>query len=190
MKTKLRLVLAFPLLFFCFSLWSQDSGGPWQKIEGKQDALTLGIRDAEGYLLETSELGRTLEAIQVRPNRSAIVSFPDGEGGIMDFQVEEHSVMHPELQARYPSIRSYRGFALNDPKARQIRFSFSPEGFQGMLLSASGSGDLFMEQIPEKPGRYVVFSRKEREENLNWKCETESRIGEAGLRQSISAAGR
>ncbi|SFR34317.1 Por secretion system C-terminal sorting domain-containing protein [Robiginitalea myxolifaciens] len=179
MKTKLRLVLAFPLLFFCFSLWSQDRGELWDEIAGTMDVPVLGIRDAQGYLLRTADLSRTLESLQGQSTRMITVSFPVGEGSIKTFQVEEYSIMHPDLQARYPQIRSYRGFAIDDPQGRQIRFSLSPQGFQGMLLSASGSGDVFIEQHPDRPGNYILFSRKDRDDPIAWKCETEGATASA-----------
>ena len=46
--------------------------------------------------------------------------------------------MEPELAAKYPQIRTYRGQGLDDPSAT-LRLDRTPSGLHAMILSASGS---------------------------------------------------
>jgi hypothetical protein len=58
-------------------------------------------------------------------NESVIIKFPDSDGNIRDYIVQEASVMEPELQAKFPEIRSYTGWQKNHPE-NTIRFSVTP----------------------------------------------------------------
>src|SRR5690606_17697259 len=53
------------------------------------------------------------------------VKFPNAEGTFDTYKVVEASVMHPDLQAKYPEIRSYAGYKIGDPSTK-IRFTVSP----------------------------------------------------------------
>ena len=67
---------------------------------------------------------------------NVILSFPNSDGKFENFRIVEASVLSPELQARYPDIRSYAGQGIEDPSAI-VRFSISPLGFQSMRISAN-----------------------------------------------------
>ena len=61
------------------------------------------------------------------------VPLPDGTSA--EFLVEETALMHPDLAARYPQIRTWVGRGVTDPTAT-ARFDMGPRGFHGMILSA------------------------------------------------------
>lgn len=61
------------------------------------------------------------------------IPMPDGTN--LDFRVFYDPIMHPDLAAQYPDIRSYTGFCDSDPTA-MLRFDVTPAGFHAMLLSA------------------------------------------------------
>ena len=63
------------------------------------------------------------------------LALPMPGGYSADFEVWEAPVMHAELQARFPEIRTYRGVGLDDPYAT-VRLDVTPAGFHAMVLSA------------------------------------------------------
>ena len=69
---------------------------------------------------------------------TTVISVPMPDGSSLEFTVRESAVMHPELAARYPGIRTYVGTAVSDP-AISGRFSIGPRGFRGMVQSALGT---------------------------------------------------
>lgn len=69
---------------------------------------------------------------------SALLELPHPDGGLERFRVIESPVMAPELAAKFPEIRTYRGVGVDDPTA-SVRFEVSPRGFSAMVLSASGA---------------------------------------------------
>ena len=65
-----------------------------------------------------------------------VLPLPNGEFG--RFQVAYAPIMAPELAAKYPQIRTYRGQGLGDPTAT-VRFDTTPSGFHAMIMSADGT---------------------------------------------------
>ncbi|MEE9126410.1 MAG: zinc-dependent metalloprotease family protein, partial [Planctomycetota bacterium] len=67
-----------------------------------------------------------------------VIHLPLPDGGTARFLVKESPIMEPELAAKYPQIRTYRGQGLDDPSAT-LRLDHTPSGLHAMILSASGS---------------------------------------------------
>lgn len=65
------------------------------------------------------------------------VSIPMPDAQTRRFDVQESPVMMPGISARYPSIRSYRGVATDDPNT-VIRFVVSPAGFHAAIRGKDG----------------------------------------------------
>jgi hypothetical protein len=51
-----------------------------------------------------------------------------------EFSVWETPLMHPDLAARYPEIKTYTGRGIDNPFAT-VRLTVTPRGFHGMILS-------------------------------------------------------
>ena len=67
------------------------------------------------------------------------LSLPMPEGGRYSrFVVEEVAIMHPDLAARYPEIRTYRGRSLDNPGAT-LAFDVTPAGFHAQIRSGDGA---------------------------------------------------
>lgn len=191
MTTKLRLVLTIPVLLFSFSSLGQQSADFWREDAGSGQRLTAAGESlrAEGtaaYLLEEDAIRRALGPLHSGAEASVELRFPDGSGGSQAYRVREQSVMAPELQARYPEIRSYVGTALADPASR-IRFSMSPEGFQAMLRS-SDTKSRFIEKVPGSDSRYMLFASEDKEAlPTAWKCATEELGGKIPAGTAMAA---
>jgi len=69
---------------------------------------------------------------------SSLLAIPHPDGSLALFRVIESPVMAPELAAKFPEIRTFRGEGVDDPTA-SVRFEFSPRGFSAMVLSAFGA---------------------------------------------------
>ncbi len=128
----------------------------------KQNKQTLPKNQTFG--LDINGLKQTLSQSPKREDfarqSNVIVSFPNSDGTMERFRVFEASVFHPDLQARYPDIRSYAGQGIDDPSA-VIRFSVSPQGFQSMSLSANRPAT-FIESITSDGNLYAAYNRQDR----------------------------
>lgn len=99
----------------------------------------------------------------VQPGKSNfIVSMPVEGNKLEQFRVVEAPVMDPKLAAKYPGIKSYTGVSVSDP-ATSIRFSISPQGFNGMILS-TGKSTVYIDpadHLSNKDNLYVAVARKD-----------------------------
>ena len=103
---------------------------------------------------------------------SFIITIPNENGQPEQFRVVEASVMHPLLAAKHPRIRSFTGKSLTDPTT-VIRFSMTPEGFKGMVLSAKKS-TVYIESVDRKQQVYSVVAKSELPSLPAYKCLTKS----------------
>lgn len=179
MKTKLRLVFSIPIFLLSFCSIAQQSAGPWREETSFSRRLTaaghaLKAQQGKSYSLDETGLRRSLAPLRGRPGASARVYFPDRNGVLRPYRVVERSVMAPALQARYPEIRSYLGVG-TDQNGLRIRFSLSPDGFQGMITDPREAGAGFLEKVPGGGQHYLLFDRDQKEAlPSSWKCGTQA----------------
>ena len=72
-----------------------------------------------------------------------MIRLPLPEGGEEQFRVARSAVMHPDLAARYGSIRAFVGMSTERPGV-MARMELTPKGFHAMVMDPF-DGDLFME---------------------------------------------
>ena len=99
------------------------------------------------FSLDLDKLKAQLDGVPSRNNISsssmAEIYFPDNNGGMERFQVSETSTLAPEIALKYPNIKTYIGFSLDNPGSR-IRFSITPQGLKTMST------------YPDKPTLFTV----------------------------------
>ena len=79
-----------------------------------------------------------LESTPLSTRGGVVLPLPTPEGGFASFRVVEAPVMAPELQARYPQIRSYFGRGIDVP-GTVVRISSTPDGFRALVLGKGGT---------------------------------------------------
>ena len=93
-------------------------------------------------------------------DQQQILSLPLPDGGSARFRLFESPVMAAGLQARYPGIRSYTGYGLDDPSAL-LKCDWTPWGFHAMLSSAR-HGTIFIDPYSHgDTGFYTVYNKKD-----------------------------
>lgn len=90
---------------------------------------------------------------------SFILSIPNENGVMEKYRVVEAPVMHPDLAAKYPGIKSYAGQGIDEPSST-VRFDMSPRGFHAMVLSTVRK-TIYIDAVDRTGPYYVVFSRKD-----------------------------
>ncbi|WP_165828304.1 zinc-dependent metalloprotease [Chryseobacterium phosphatilyticum] len=169
--------------FFIFSLLIPFLGlSQWtrteirsQKIKKSQEKLEFsGL-----YSLNVDQFKQMLKSTPARfsSEKGTVISLPTAQGKQERFQVWEYSNMAPELQAKYPDIKSYVGTALEDPTV-YLRFSVSPVGFSSMI-TRSGVSE-FIEPYTEDRLVYAVFDSNARrgQDKEPFECLTPKDLGE------------
>ena len=181
---KLKLLL----LFFTISstmLWSQNKN-LWTNMSNSKITLTKSdhqtLNNFIVYGLDKQTLKTSLTNAPSRTDfnttSNVIVGFPNHKGQIKKFRITEASTMHPDLQERYPEIRSYFGQSTEDASS-QIRFSFSPYGLSAMILSPE-DGNTFIEPSKNDSNSFVVYNRGNRiNSNDDFECEVTNQMNKS-----------
>lgn len=144
------------------NFWRKSAEPPAEKQ--LQSAHTLIPSSYQVFSLNLSDIRNDLKAAPVRgeaPVTSGLViAFPNHKGELGRFRVTEASVLHPDLAAKYPGIKSYAGQGIDDPTAT-IRFSVSDQlGFHGMVLSGKDH-TYYIDPYTVDRSTYKVYARKD-----------------------------
>lgn len=103
-----------------------------------------------------------------------ILTLPTPNGGTARFELEETPVLHPDLQAKYPQIRSYTGRGIDDPTA-VLKCDLTPWGFHGMVQSIHANTFYIDPAIHGNDALYVVYNKKDylpKQADGLWACAT------------------
>ena len=177
---KKALILLTSLLFFS-SIYGQQNF-PWTDIDENSTNLTVTERANLPQMYRTIQLDLALmnKILRSAPGFQDAVSgkagvslaFPMPDGTTQNFQIFEKSVMHPDLAAKYPAIKSYVGYGVDDPTAN-ARFGISPKGFHAMIMSGRTSS-VYIDTYDGDATQYVSFFRKDKNGNSHFSCGTET----------------
>ncbi|MCO6492737.1 MAG: proprotein convertase P-domain-containing protein [Phaeodactylibacter sp.] len=90
--------------------------------------------------------------------QSLMLPMPDGT--LQQFEIVNAPVMHPDLQAKYPGLRSFAGKGIDDPTA-YLRFSLTTKGFNAMVISAKYSTVFIDPYTGGNTEYYVSYYKKD-----------------------------
>jgi len=169
--------------------WSRTDAPPPEKQlpEGRSKP-----NSSQSFELDLQGLTQSLLQTPVRGARASrqdvVLSFPTPDGNTERFSVMEAPVLHPDLAAKYPGIKSYAGQGIDDPSAT-IRFSISKDqGFHGMVLSYARSS-FYIDPFSTDRKIYKVYNRASLDNRgSDFQCFTEEATRKSAGRENFSAA--
>ncbi|MEZ4789769.1 MAG: M12 family metallo-peptidase [Flavobacteriales bacterium] len=131
-------LLAFALAGHSQSLWSDV---PASKVLARGGERRIAPQNARMVRLDVATFRARQASIERGAltelgQRGSVLTLPTPDGAMASFRVLEVPVMHPELQARYPMIRTYSGVGITDPSA-SVKIDFGPNGFHAMVTPGS-----------------------------------------------------
>jgi len=115
--------------------------------------------------------------------QSAVISLPNANGQIEQFEVYEASNFEPALQARFPEIRAYSGKGITDNSAF-LKLSISPQGIQTMVFRTTGPNE-YIEPYSQDHTVYSVFTSQRNKGDLPWICSTPDQQLAAGINAQL-----
>ncbi|MGF1557242.1 GEVED domain-containing protein [Paucihalobacter sp.] len=161
MKLKLSALIFMMTTVFVFSqnksYWAKQSPSKNYTVKHHLQDLNSQQLFSVNFDAIVSELLNAPDRSEMGRSNGVTIGFPNAEGKMDFFNVYEASTMHPELQARFPQIRSYVGKGITNPAAI-IRFSVSPKGIHTMLKEPN-KPMTFIEPYATDLSAYVVFTR-------------------------------
>jgi len=174
----IKIILTATICLFTIYIQAQ-SDSFWKKINPK--VISSIEKNKEGkvtedmlvFQLDEVSLKNTLSQIQDKNFQASIeISIPNADGTLDKYLVREYSNFAPELQAKYPEIRSYKGVGITDRTAT-ASFSYSPKGLQTMVVRADKDSE-FIESYSKTKAVYKLITSKNRSSSLSpIACSTE-----------------
>ncbi|MBI2280508.1 MAG: proprotein convertase P-domain-containing protein [Bacteroidetes bacterium] len=160
------LVLAFSLVFSQTN-FAQNTSSLWTKVEKSTLTSKNEVRrvhhpkEAQFYNLDLNQLKTILATAPDRDiatgKSNLIIEFPTPEGTFERFSVWESSIMHPDLSAKFPMIKTYVAQGIDDPTAT-MRFSVTQFGLHTMTLSGNRIPS-FIDPFTTDLVSYIVYDK-------------------------------
>jgi chitodextrinase len=188
MKKSLLLIVVFSITSLSFSqtdkFWSASAERPENITKDKGVAR-------QSFPTEFKLLYLNLEAIRTelftvvgnQSRHSTVISLPNADGNIEQFEVFEASNFEPDLQAQFPEIRAFSGKGITDRYAT-LKLSISPKGIQTMVFRTDKANE-FIEPYSADHTVYAIFKSQREKGKLAWTCSTD----EQNMVADISAKG-
>lgn len=117
--------------------------------------LTMAV-DFEA--LKAQLLAAPAEGTDLRSSQFAI-PLPTPDGGRAEFKIVESSIMAPDLQARYPEIRTFIGVGVGEYEGARVSLDFTLKGFHAQIL-IEGKSYYIDPLSPGDLNTYMVYSRE------------------------------
>ncbi len=151
----------------------------WKEISESQAART-GERYTLPKTFRTLHINKTelrslLAQAPFEPSATSRVAnglqfyMPMPDGTFQRFSIFEYHVMHPDLAAKFPDIKTFTGQGIDDPYAI-IKISISNAiGFHAMVLSPNGS--VFIDPYcKNNTVDYMCYNRKDLQRTSTFEC--------------------
>lgn len=196
MKKLVLFMLSFTLAYTVMAqdgnYWSSNSDAG-KIITDKAVARLSFPKDFKLFNLNTDPLRQELFSVVGGQalRHSTVISLPNADGQIEQFEVVEASNFEPALQARFPEIRAFSGRGITD-KSATLKLSISPQGIQTMVFRTEKANE-FIEAYSKDHTVYAVFRSQRAKGDLPWTCSTPEQRLAAGIDAqvtNINVAGR
>jgi hypothetical protein len=152
--------------FFTGSMHAQISAN-WKPKPGFSTALPASLRGTSKPVAQ-AELDETAMKSQLLNAKTADIALLMPDGTMQQFTVKEHSVMHPDLAAKYPNIRSFKGTQKGDPKIT-VRLSVTEHGLDAMVRSASND-PIMVHRDASGTNNYISYRKSAATKPQDWEC--------------------
>jgi hypothetical protein len=132
------------VLMLLFAGIATAGQGIWQDVTPAQlQAKSLNSKMHQ-YSADHVALRNALSLVprEASGDFSQQIDLPMPDGSLANFVIVESPVMKPALAARYPEIKTFKVYGIDDPMASG-RVDITPQGFHAMLFTAKGR--LFIE---------------------------------------------
>lgn len=188
----LSFTLAYTVMAQEGNYWSSNSDAG-KIITDKAVARLSFPKDFKLFNLNTDPLRQELFSVvgNQASRHSTVISLPNADGQIEQFEVVEASNFEPALQARFPEIRAFSGRGITD-KSATLKLSISPQGIQTMVFRTEKANE-FIEAYSKDHTVYAVFRSQRAKGDLPWTCSTPEQRLAAGIDAqvtNINVAGR
>ena len=158
MKIRIPLFLVFAISLFTIS--SLKAQKIWTKVNKeiyhlqKKEVLKKPNFPKEFKLLsfDAKSFSNTIKA-----KKKPTLSLPNLEGGFSEYVVKETSSLSLELSKKFPMIKSYTAYGLDNPNSI-AKISIGTDGFHAVVFTA-GKKTLYVDPYSKDKKEYISYSR-------------------------------
>jgi hypothetical protein len=115
-----------------------------------------------------------------------VIELPFPDEGFYTFSLVAYSSMHPDLAAKYPEIKSYRGYCLEDPSI-QIYCSYTPLGFTAIVMGADAGNFLIEPVHVSDKEHYMCYFYRDIDLQFPYECHAPDKVIDLGSEASVAA---
>ena len=151
------------IFVFQLNLFLSAQSGDWKDIPNqKRETQQLFPESYRTMAIDFESLKSQLlaappQGTDVR-NSDFSIQLPTPDGGFTNFKIVEESIMAPELQARYPNIRTYMGIGSGDFANARVSLDFTLRGFHAQIL-IEGKSYYIDPLSPDDLDTYIIYTR-------------------------------
>lgn len=180
MKKKLLIPLAL-LLFSTLGFsqndrfWNVNNENSQKMEKDKGVARQSFPKEFKLFNLNNQAIKKELFTVVDNSNskHATIISLPNADGNIEQFEVYEASNFEADLQAQFPEIRAFSGKGITDRYAT-LKLSISAQGIQTMVFRTDKENE-FIEPYSLDHSVYAVFKSNRLKGTLPWTCSTDDK---------------
>lgn len=138
-----------------------------------KDKQNIHARKYKLYEIDINQLYAELENAPLRDElKSGVpiqIEFPQPDGSTKKYQVLENSTMNPELGVKFPEIKTYDAYGVDDEGAL-VKFDLTPQGLHAMIMRP-GKSPIFIDPLDKDHAQYyVVYDKKDFITSKTMKC--------------------
>lgn len=167
-------------LSFGQNLWSVTS----EERIGSSPKMERATEPTQ-YLLYSLDLTTMKLALQNAPldrsntTSNVVLSFPNPDGKMEEFQIYESPVMAEGLANRYPDIKSYVGKGITNP-SENIRFSVTLFGLHTMAMTEE-NGTFYIDTYTKDLNNYIVYRKSDTSPSRLFNCHVSTNASDKAL---------
>ena len=159
---KIRILLFFVFAISLFNISSLHAQEVWAKINKetyhlqKKEILKKPNFPKEFKLLS---FNATRFSNKINTKKKPTLSLPNSEGGFSEYIVEETSSLSSELANKFPMIKSYTAYGIDNPNSI-AKISMGTDGFHAVVFTA-GKKTLYVDPYSKDKKEYIFYSRED-----------------------------
>ncbi|MCK8521578.1 M12 family metallo-peptidase [Aquimarina sp. D1M17] len=140
------------------------------------------------FTLNSKQLTSILENTPSRSNQktsTTILELPAKDGDIQRFSILEASIFEPELAKKFPDIKSYVGYGIDDPTSI-ARFSLSKSGGMHVMISSGNHKTIFIDPYTKDKQDYIAYYKTDLPSDPSgFRCMVEETVKSNSSEQNI-----
>jgi len=165
--------------------WSANNGDRNNISTDKAVGRLTYPKEFKLFNLNLDPLRQELLSVVDKSSKSlTVITLPNANGDIEQFEIYEASNFEPDLQAKFPEIRAYSGKGITD-KFATVKLSISPQGIQTMVFRTDKENE-FIEPYSDDHRVYSVYRSHRDKGKFAWACTTQEQQLSSDINSAIS----